>query len=293
MWSPFTTSFLFRFTKKPCSYAILRRKNFVVYYFLDNYCKVDLVNYIVNSRYIVVLMILKKGLFMMHEDYPISSRIQSFMYSMFGWMAAALLVSAFTAYYVAVTPAVFNWIYSNMLVLIMIFIAQIGLVIGLSLWLPRLTLLTALVMFFVYAGLLGVTLSIIFHLYTAVSIFSTFITAAGMFGAMAIYGYLTRADLTTVGNISVMILLGLIIALVVNLFLKSATIDLIISGVGVVIFALLTAYDVQKLKQLAQRMLAEQETMQKVAVLGALMLYLDFINLFLFLLRFMGRQQKE
>ncbi|MGB8366865.1 MAG: Bax inhibitor-1/YccA family protein [Candidatus Babeliales bacterium] len=228
----------------------------------------------------------------MHEDYPITSRIHSFMYSVYAWMTCALLLSAFTAYYISATPTVFNWIYSNTFVLIIVVVAQIGLVIGLSLWLPRLSLLAALVMFFAYAGLLGVTLSIIFKLYTTVSIFATFITAGGMFGAMALYGYMTRTDLTTVGNISVMILFGLIIALLVNLFLKSATVDLIISGIGVIIFSLLTAYDTQKLKKLAQRMLAEQETMQKVAVLGALMLYLDFINLFLFLLRFMGRQRE-
>ncbi len=230
---------------------------------------------------------------MMHEDYLVSGRVHSFMYSVYGWMACALLVSALTAYYVAVTPAIFAWIYGNIFVLIMLFVAQIGLVIGLSLLLPRLTLVTALVMFFLYAGLLGVSLSVIFHIYTTASIFSTFITAAGMFGAMAVYGYVTRTDLTTVGNISIMILFGLIIGLVVNLFLRSATMDLVLSGVGVVIFSLLTAYDTQKIKELGQRMLAEQETMQKVAVLGALTLYLDFINLFLFLLRFMGRQREE
>ncbi len=230
---------------------------------------------------------------MMYEDYPISGRVHSFMYSVYGWMACALLVSALTAYYVAATPAIFEWIYGNIFVLIMLFVAQIGLVIGLSLFLPRLTLVTALIMFFLYAGLLGVSLSVIFHIYTTASIFSTFITAAGMFGAMAVYGYLTRTDLTTVGSISIMILFGLIIGLLVNLFLRSATMDLVLSGVGVVIFSLLTAYDTQKIKELGQRMLADQETMQKVALLGALTLYLDFINLFLFLLRFMGRRQEN
>jgi len=230
---------------------------------------------------------------MMHNDYSASSRIHSFMYSVYSWMACALLVSAFTAYYVATTPAIFEWIYGNTFILITLFIVQIGLVIGLSLFLPRMTLITALVMFLFYAGLLGVTLSVIFHIYTTVSIFATFITSAGMFGSMAVYGYLTRTDLATVGSISMMILFGLIIGLVVNLFLRSAMIDLVLSGVGVVIFSLLTAYDTQKIKQLGQRMLAEQETIQKVAIFGALTLYLDFINLFLFLLRFTGRRQKH
>jgi len=230
---------------------------------------------------------------MMHDSYSVSSRINSFMYSVYSWMACALLVSAITAYYVAATPAIFEWIYGNTFVLIALFIVQIGLVIGLSLFLPRMTLITALVMFLLYAGSLGVTLSVIFHIYTTASIFATFITSAGMFGAMAVYGYLTRTDLATVGSISIMILFGLIIGLVVNLFLRSAAVDLVLSGIGVVIFSLLTAYDTQKIKQLGQRMLGEQETIQKVAVLGALTLYLDFINLFLFLLRFMGRRQKN
>jgi len=230
---------------------------------------------------------------MMHDDYSVSSRINSFMYGVYSWMACALLVSAITAYYVAVTPAIFEWIYGNTLVLIVLFIVQIGLVIGLSLFLPRMTLITALIMFLLYAGLLGVTLSVIFHIYTTASIFATFITSAGMFGAMAVYGYLTRTDLATVGSISIMILFGLIIGLVVNLFLRSAAVDLVLSGIGVVVFSLLTAYDTQKIKQLGQRMLGEQERIQKVAVLGALTLYLDFINLFLFLLRFMGRRRKN
>ncbi len=235
----------------------------------------------------------RKGIFMMQEDYSVFGRVHSFMYSVYAWMACALLISALTAYYVAVTPAIFEWIYGNIFVLIMLFVAQIGLVIGLSILLPRLTLVMALTMFLLYAGLLGVSLSVIFHIYTTASIFSTFITAAGMFGAMAVYGYVTRTDLTTVGNISVMILFGLIIGLLVNLFLRSATMDFVLSGVGVVIFSLLTAYDTQKIKMLGQRMIAEQETIQKVAVLGALTLYLDFINLFLFLLRFMGRRQEN
>lgn len=230
---------------------------------------------------------------MMHDDYSVSPRIHSFMYSVYGWMAGALLFTAMTAFYVATTPAVFEWIYGNTIILILLFVAQIGLVIGLSFFITRMTLITALIMFFLYAGLLGVTLSVIFHIYTTASIFSTFITTAGMFGAMAIYGYFTQTDLTRVGNISIMILFGLIIGLVVNLFLRSTTMDLVLSGVGVVIFALLTAYDTQKIKELGQRMLAEQEVMQKVALIGALTLYLDFINLFLFLLRFMGRRQEN
>jgi len=247
-------------------------------------------------RYVSIEVIFiqkRKEIFMMYGDYSVSSRIHSFMYSVYAWMACALLISAVTAYYVAATPAIFELIYGNTLLLIALFIVQIGLVIGLSLFLSRMTLITALVMFLVYAGLLGVTLSVIFHIYTTASIFATFITSAGMFGAMAVYGYLTRTDLSAVGSISIMILFGLIIGLVVNLFLRSTTMDLLLSGVGVIIFSLLTAYDTQKIKQLGQRMLGEQEAMQKAAVLGALTLYLDFINLFLFLLRFMGRRQQD
>ncbi|HEB41584.1 MAG TPA: Bax inhibitor-1/YccA family protein [Candidatus Dependentiae bacterium] len=220
-----------------------------------------------------------------------SERLSSFMYGVYAWMTCALVLTACTAYYIALVPQVFAIIYGNGFTLFGLFLVQIGLIVGLSRFLHRMTLITALLMFLCYATLVGATLSIVFHVYTTASIFSAFLTTAGMFGGMSIYGYMTRSDLTAMGNIAIMMLWGLILGVVVNMFLRSPGIDFVLSGAGVIIFTLLTAYDTQKIKQLGQQMLTDQEMMEKVMILGALTLYLDFINLFLYLLRFMGRRR--
>jgi FtsH-binding integral membrane protein len=204
-----------------------------------------------------------------------------------------LAITAGTAYYVASVPAIFNYMYTHSFLVIGLMIVQLGLVFVISMFINRMSFMTALVLFLLYAATLGVTLSSIFYVYTEGSILSTFLTTACMFGAMSAYGYFTKADLTSMGNMSMMVLFGLIIAMVVNMFLKSAQFDYILSGIGVVIFVLLTAYDTQKIKQFARPMLVEHEMIGKVTLLGALMLYLDFINLFLFLLRFMGNRRES
>jgi len=135
-------------------------------------------------------------------------------------------------------------------------------------------------------------LSLIFLIYTEASIYITFIVTASMFGVMALYGYFTRSDLTTIGNISIMALFGLIVGFVVSIFLDSSWFDYVLSIIGVIVFTLLTAYNVQKIKRLAQQLMADRETMNKIAVLGAFALYLDFINLFLYMIRFMGKQKE-
>jgi len=230
---------------------------------------------------------------MFKAEYPHVQRVANLMYGVYGWMSCALTITAGIAYYVAATPKIFMFIHQNPGVLIMLFLAQLGLVIGLSAFLTRMTFTTALIMFLLYAASLGLTLSSIFYIYTEASIVSTFVTSAGMFGVMSVYGYITRSDLTSIGNMSVMILFGLIIGMVVNMFLRNPMVDLVLSGVGVVVFVLLTAYDTQKIKRLGQQMVASKETMAKIAILGALTLYLDFINLFLFLLRFMGKRRDD
>jgi len=230
---------------------------------------------------------------MIETEYPYAHRVINVMYGVYGWMSCALILTAGVAYYVAATPAVSMFIYHNTFILIFLFLAQIGLVIALTALLTRITFVIALILFLLYAGLLGLTLSSIFYIYTAASIVSTFITAAGMFGIISVYGYVTKSDLTSIGNMSIMMLLGLIIGAVVNIFLRNPMVDLVLSGIGVVVFVLLTAYDTQKIKRLSQQLLADQETMAKVSILGALTLYLDFINLFLFLLRFMGRRRED
>lgn len=228
---------------------------------------------------------------MFANGYEFDQRVSSFMAGVYGWMGCALAITAGTSYYVASVPAIFNYIYTHSFVLIGLFIVQIGLVLAISSMINRMTFMTALVLFLLYSATLGVTLSSIFFVYDIGSILSTFLTTALMFGAMSAYGYFTKADLTSMGNMSIMVLFGLVIAMVVNMFLKSEQFDYIISGAGVVVFVLLTAYDTQKIKQFARPLLVEHEMVGKVTLLGALMLYLDFINLFLFLLRFMGNRR--
>ena len=228
---------------------------------------------------------------MFSSEQTMQDRLVTFMYGVYGLMSGALAITAVTSYFVSTIPNIETTLFGSPLLVTLIFIAQLALVIGLSLMIQRLTFPMALTMFFVYAISLGVTLSIIFLVYTKASIMQTFVVCSGMFGVMTIYGYLTNADLTKLGNVAMMALWGLIIALLVNLFFRNPLFDLIISGAGVLIFTLLTAYDTQKIKRMGEYMLGDQEMMGKVAILGALTLYLDFVNLFLFLLRFMGRRR--
>ena len=230
---------------------------------------------------------------MFSPHYAEDRRTSSFMSGVYGWMSCALAITAGVSYYVASTPAVFTYIYTHSGIILGLFIAQLALVFGITLFINRISFATALVLFLVYAGTLGITLSSIFYVYTEVSIITTFLTTAGMFGAMSLYGYTTKADLTSVGSMSRMVLIGLVIGMFINMFFKSEQFDYILSGIGVVIFVLLTAYDTQKIKQIGRSMLVDEEMTAKVTLIGALTLYLDFINLFLFLLRFMGNRREQ
>ena len=206
------------------------------------------------------------------------------------WMTAALAITGLVAYYVAGSQAILSALFSNGWTIFVLFFAEIGLVIGLSATINKISALTATLMFALYSVLNGVTLSSIFLVYEIGSIATTFFVAAGTFGAMAIYGSVTKKDLTKVGNLCMMAVIGLIIATVVNLLIRSTMADMIISGVGVLVFVGLTAYDAQKIKNMLYGA-EESEMTNKIAVLGALSLYLDFINLFLYLLRFFGRRK--
>ncbi len=230
---------------------------------------------------------------MLYTGYTTSRASESFMYAVYAWMAAALSVTAVVAYAVATTPHMIRTLYSNPLLLGGIFIAQIALAVVLSGAVMSLSFVPALCIFFTYAGLVGLTLSAIFYIYTMASIGTTFATAALMFGGMAFYGYVTKTDLTTMGNRAIMVLWGMIVATCVNIYFHNQTLDLVISGVGVILFSLLTAYDTQKIKQMARELVADEDTMQVMALRGAFMLYLDFINLFLYLLRFMGKPRNQ
>lgn len=228
---------------------------------------------------------------MFQHEQTAQDRLINFMYGVYGLMTGALTLTAITSYYIAQIPNIEVTLFGSPLLVALLFIGQILLVLGLSFMIQRLTFPMALTMFLVYSVSVGVTTSVIFLVYTEASIMQTFIVTAGMFGVMTIYGYLTHTDLTKLGNVMIMALWGLIIALLVNLFFRSPIFDLLISAAGVLVFTALTAYDTQKIKQIGEHMIADQEMMAKVAVLGALTLYLDFVNLFLYLLRFMGRRK--
>jgi uncharacterized protein len=229
----------------------------------------------------------------MYTGYATTQNISSFMYAVYAWMAAALSVSAVTAYYVAHTPALFSYINHNPFVLIVLFIVQLALVISLSAMVMRLSFFTACVLFFAYALSVGATLSFLFAVYEIGSLGTTFLVTAGMFGGMGLYGYVTKTDLTAVGSIGIMALWGIILSTLINMWFRNPMFDLVISCVGVVVFCMLTAYDTQKIKQIAHELITDEDTLSKVALIGALTLYLDFLNLFLFLLRFLGKRRSD
>ncbi|MBP9192124.1 MAG: Bax inhibitor-1/YccA family protein [Ignavibacteria bacterium] len=210
-----------------------------------------------------------------------------FLLNVYNWMAMGLALTGVIAYGVAQSPFV-NAIISNPILYFGLFIAQIGIVLALSFAINKMPSAVAIGAFFLYAALTGVTFSVLFLVYTGGSIASTFFICAGMFAAVSAYGYFTKKDLAKMGTYLFMALIGLIIASVVNMFMKSDTMSLIISYVGVLIFTGLTAYDTQKIKKMSQTSDINSEQGKKGAVMGALALYLDFINMFLFLLRILG-----
>lgn len=230
---------------------------------------------------------------MFYENYNERVVAKEFMYRVYGWMAAGLATTAAVALYIGTTPSLYGMIFGNPGLPLVLFMVQIGIVIGLSAGLSRISFATAALLFFLYALSVGVTTSVIFLVYTKTSIYSTFLVTAGMFGLMSLYGYTTGADLTSVGSFSLMALLGLILTGIINMFLKSPMVHFLMSGFGVFIFVLFTAYDTQKIKNIAYELIADREMIAKVALMGALTLYLDFINLFLYLLQFLGKRRQD
>jgi FtsH-binding integral membrane protein len=203
-------------------------------------------------------------------------------------MAAALSITGLVAYFLSQSVAFWQILAENMSLIWVIFIAQIGLVIWLSARITKMSMTSATLLFILYSVLMGVTMSTIFMVYTMGSIASVFFITAGMFLAMSLIGYFTRLDLTRLGSLLFMALIGVVIASVVNIFLGSETLYWIISYVAVVLFVGLTAYDTQKIKEMLAEYGQADEMGHKLALYGALTLYLDFINLFLYLLRIFG-----
>jgi uncharacterized protein len=230
---------------------------------------------------------------MNYSGYPVMQSARDFMYKVYGWMACGLALTGGTAYYVYSNEAIFKYIFSSPLIVIGLFIAQIALVISLISMVGRMSTTTAALVFIGYSLLTGLTFSSIFYVYQIESIYLAFSIAAAMFAVMALYGYFTKQDLTSVGSLATMGLIGLIIAMLINFFIGSAQMDYIISLIGVGVFTLLAAYDNQKIKQMGQMLLGQGEMVNKAALIGALTLYLDFINLFLFLLRLFGRRRED
>ena len=207
------------------------------------------------------------------------------------WMSMALVITGLTAYVVATNAAISSYLFMHSQLIWVLFLAEIGLVIGLSAAIRKISLSTATLMFVVYAALNGITFSSLFYVYTMGSLASTFFITAGTFGAMSLVGFFTKTDLSSMGKILLMALIGLIIASVVNIFVASSGLEMLMTYLGVLIFVGLTAYDTQKIKQMFLMAPDASESTQKYAVLGALTLYLDFINLFLYLLKIFGRRE--
>ncbi len=213
-----------------------------------------------------------------------------FLAKVFNWMAMGLGLTGLAAFVTASSPALLRAIYGNSFVLYGLIFAELGLVFYLSARVHKISAQTATSLFLGYSVLNGVTLSSILIIYTMTSVAATFFITAAMFGAMAVYGYVTKRDLSGMGSFLMMGLFGIIIASLVNLFLGSPAVAWMVSFLGVIIFTGLTAYDVQKITQLGASGIMEQgeSAIQRMAVMGALALYLDFINLFLMLLQFLG-----
>ena len=221
---------------------------------------------------------------------PTVAPASSLFVSVYNWMGGGLALTALIALFTASSPQLLRLVVGNQMVFFGLVLGELALVIALSAAIRRLSATAAAAMFLVYSALNGLTLSVIFLAYTQASIASTFFVTAGTFAAMSLYGATTKRDLSSFGSFLFMGLIGLIIASLANFFLKSEMIYWITTYVGVFIFVGLTAWDTQKIKALARGSYSDEDR-RKVAILGALTLYLDFINLFLFLLRIFGRRR--
>ena len=225
----------------------------------------------------------------MQAELSMSSYIAKTMQRVFGKMFLGILVTAFVSLGIASSPSLLEMIFSSRAIFWVLIIAQFGVVIWLSAGINKMSATTASLLFYVYSALTGVTLTPIFFVYTGDSIVKTFFITSATFGVMAAYGYITKKDLSKMGSILFMALIGLIVVSLVNFFLASPALTWAISLAGVAIFVGLTAWDTQKIKQMALE--TDEQNVGKLAAIGALTLYLDFINLFLHILRFLGRKR--
>jgi FtsH-binding integral membrane protein len=216
---------------------------------------------------------------------------KTFIQRVYGWMAAGLALTGVIAWVIANNAEMVRALFQTPGLFIGLIILEFVLVLGLSWGINKISSAIALSMFLLYAAVNGVTLSVVFLVYTQESIALTFFVTAATFGAMCIYGMATQRDLTSIGNLCFMALIGMILASVANFFLHSDALYWVVTYAGILIFVGLTAYDAQKIKQMHAASIEGTEESRKGAILGALALYLDFINLFLLLLRLLGRRK--
>jgi len=215
---------------------------------------------------------------------------RKFLLNVYNWMAMGLAITGVIAYAISQSSFV-NVLFSNPMLLIGIIVLQLAVVLGMTFAINKIPAGVAIGAFFLYSALTGLTMSAIFLIYTGASIASTFFICAAMFAGVSVFGYVTKMDLSKFGAYFFMALIGLIIASVVNMFLNSSTLNWIISYAGVIIFVGLTAYDTQRIKKMSQSTDFDTDAGKKSAAIGALMLYLDFINMFMFLLRILGNRK--
>ena len=226
-----------------------------------------------------------------NSSYAPSMTFSALMQKVYTWMTLALVITGITAYGVANSPSLLTMLYSNQIIFWGLIIAEFALVFAISGMINRISLTTATLLFILYSVVNGAVLSSIFIVYTMSSIGQVFFITAATFGVMAFIGYTTKTDLSSMGKILFMALIGIIIATVVNIFVGSTMLQTIVSYAGVLIFVGLTAYDSQKIKQMLYDQDANDSGAQKLALVGALTLYLDFINLFIYLLRILGSRR--
>lgn len=226
------------------------------------------------------------------QEQQVASAQRTLLKNVYAWMALALVITGLTAYYVANSPRIISTLFESSGLLIGLLIVEVGLVVAMTAAINKISFTVAGLMFVAYSVINGVTMSSILLVYTQESVAMTFFITAGTFAAMALYGHVTDRDLSKLGSILTMALIGLIIASIANFFFKSSMMAVIISYAGVLIFVGLTAYDTQKIKNMISVYGNEvNETSMKVALIGSLELYLDFINLFIYLLRILGNRR--
>ncbi len=221
---------------------------------------------------------------------PLADRVTAFLSAVYGWMCAGLAITATSAWFIAASPAIVRAIATNRMLFWGLMIAQLGIVFVLSARVQRLAASTASLLFVLYSALTGVTMAFVLLAFTGESVATTFLVTAGIFGGLAVYGTVTRRSLAGLGQFLFMGLIGVVLASVVGMFWHSDGLQFVVSFIGVLVFSGLAAYDAQRLKEMA--VAASGGETSSYAIVGALTLYLDFINLFLFLLRFTGNRRE-